>query len=164
MAKLNITHTFSCTPDAYWAMYWDTAYDDLVNESAAVTRTLVSDRTDPEGVRHQVVQSTPDRTLPPALARVVGAQQISYRATTTYYPKRGLVVWRIEPSILPSKIVAQGEIRVVPHKDGCQRRVVGEIVVKVRFVGGLIESAIVDDVTASYTRAAAVATRWLAKD
>lgn len=160
MAKLRLLHTFKSSPESFWEMFWDPAFDDLVNASASVVSVVVSDQTDADGMRQQVVTSKPNRTLPPAVARVIGAQEISYRTTLTYYPKKGFVAWQVQPSVFADKVTAQGEIAVRAHSLGCERVVNGDISVKVRFVGGVIEKAILEDVTRSYNRAAEVATRW----
>ena len=91
MAKFRLTHTFHSSTDAFWEMFWDPDFDALVNASASVVSDVMSDKTDADGIRTQVVTSKPDRTLPPAVARVIGAQEILYRTTLIYYPERNCV-------------------------------------------------------------------------
>lgn len=161
MQKLQVRHTFACSPAEYWALVWDDAFDRSVNEAAEVTKDVLEDRV--EGSERVVVSKTvPKRTLPAAVAAVVGTDRITYLQTTRYDAKAGRMTWEVVPSVFSDKISAKGYMEVVAHPTGCERVVDGTIEVRVMMVGGRIERAIVEDVERSYHKAAEAARKWLA--
>jgi hypothetical protein len=159
--KISVRHTFPCTPDQFWDMFWDDGYDKMVLEAADVQRETLSEQQDGD-VLVQVVRTTPNRELPAAVGSVLGASKLIYTQTTRFDRGKSQLTWDVQPNVMADKVTAQGVFTVRPTATGCERVVEGQIEVRVRFIGGRIESAIVDDVTRSYGKAAEVAQKWLA--
>lgn len=159
--KLNARHTFACTPERFWAIYWDPAFEDRLRQGSTVQREVLEQRDDGDVV-YRRVRITPQRELPAAAAAIVGTKKLVYEQETRFEKSRGVVHWQVVPSFLPDKLDAKGQLRVEPAPGGCAIVIDGNIDVKVRFVGGQIEKAVVAEVEKSYDRLAAETRRWIA--
>ena len=155
--KLTVRHTFPCTVDEFWEMFWEPAFDERMQAGTAVRRELISDRE--EGpTRIQRFKFIPEKTLPGPIAKIAGTDRITYEQENRFDSGARVLRWKVIPAILSDKVTAQGEFTVRAVGDGCERLVDGVIEVRVPFVGGKIEQAIVSDVEQAY-EAAAKATR-----
>ena len=161
MQKLTVRHAFACTPATFWEMFWDDDYDRMVLEAADVRREILESTEHSQGVVVQKIRTTPNRELPKAVAAVVGAAKLIYTQDSRFDPNASTLTWSVTPNVLADKVTAKGQLTVRATPSGCERLVDGEIAVNVRFVGGRIEKAIVDDVSRSYAKAAEVAQAWL---
>lgn len=158
--KLFVRHTFDCTPERFWKMYWDPAFDATLQKEAAIRRDLLEERREGE-VLVRRLRITPDRDLPGPVAALLGAKKLVYEQENRWDEARGVLHWRVIPTILPGKLDAKGQFRVGPAAGGCEQVVEGDIAVNVRFVGGQIEKAVVGEVEKSYDRTAAACREWL---
>lgn len=158
--RLNVRNTFACSPERFWEMYWSDSFDAMLSEGSDVERELLEER-DEGGVNIRRVRFTPAKELPTAAASVLGAKKLVYEQEMRYHADKGVMEWRVVPTILPGKLDASGQFRVVPAGDGCEQIVEGDISVNVRFVGGTIEKAVVAEVEKSYEKTAAVCREWL---
>lgn len=158
--KLLVRNTFPCTPERFWEMYWSDSFDAMLSEGSDVDRELISER-DEGGVNIRRVRFTPQKELPTAAATVLGASKLIYEQEMRYHADKGLMEWRVVPTILPGKLDAHGQFTVVPVAAGCEQIVEGTISVNVRFVGSTIEKAVVAEVEKSYVKTAATIEEWL---
>lgn len=165
--KLQVRHTFACTPDEFWTMFWDPSYDARLHKlaqgkGAEVTREVLSEREE-GGKRYIRYRFTPKKTLPPAIAAVAGTDRLVYEQDNVFDRASSVLTWRVIPALLPDKITAQGTFRVVPSGAGCERLVDGQIEVRITFIGGRVEQAIVNDVTGAYEVATTVMNEMIAE-
>ena len=159
--KLQARHAFPCTPERYWEMYWSDSYDKLLMHGATYDREVLEDREEPGGVRVRRVRITPHQDLPSAASALLGASKLVYEQENRFDPATGEVQWRVIPTILPGKLDARGSFKIVPTPSGCEQVIDGDIQVKVRFVGGQIEKAVIAEVEKSYGKTAEIGRRWL---
>jgi hypothetical protein len=162
VVKLSVRHTFPVPPDVYWQAFWDPALDDRMQAGTSVRRELLVDRTEGD-VRIQRYRFTPEKTLPGPIRAIAGTDRIIYEQENRFDAKTGVLTWKVFPAILADKITAEGTFVVRAIPTGCERVVDGKIEVRVPFVGGKIESTIVNDVQAGYESAAKVTAAWLAE-
>ncbi|MEZ4240734.1 MAG: DUF2505 domain-containing protein [Myxococcota bacterium] len=160
--KLNVRHRFDCTPEVFWEMYWDEAFDAALREESAVTREVLEEREE-DGVLIRRVRFTPDRELPGPAAALLGTSKLVYEQENRWDKASNTMHWKVIPTILPGKLDAQGTFRVVEVPGGCEQIVEGDISVNVRFIGGQIEKAVVSEVEKSYDKTAATSREWLKK-
>jgi hypothetical protein len=160
--KLYVRHEFDCSPERFWELYWDEAFDEALQRGAAVQREVLEERNDGD-VLVRRVRFTPDRELPGAVATLLGAKKLVYESENRWDKKTSTMHWKILPTILPGKIDAKGVFRVNPTSRGCEQVVDGNIDVNVMFIGGQIEKAVVGEVEKSYDKTAALTREWLAK-
>ncbi len=159
--RINARHTFACTPERLWQIYWDPAFEDRLRQGSTVQREILEHREEGDTI-YRRVRNTPNKELPAAAAAIVGAKKLVYEQETRWDKSRGTVRWQVVPSFLPGKLDAKGELRVEPAPGGCAILIDGNIDVHVRFVGGQIEKAVVAEVEKSYDRLATEIRRWIA--
>ncbi len=154
--KLMVRHTFPCTPDEFWDLFWDPAFDErMMQNQAASTRELREDRE--EGtLRIQRYRFTQNKTYPAAMVAAIGTDKISYEVDNRFDRELKTLAWRVKPSVMPDRVTAEGTFVVRPIPEGCERVVEGKIEVRIMLIGGRIEQAIVTDVAAGYDQAAQV--------
>jgi len=159
--KLNIRHEYDCTPARFWEMYWDEEFASMLQEGSTVQRDVVDERTE-GSVQVQRIRFTPDRELPSAVASIIGSKKLVYEQENRYDPDAGLLRWEVVPTFLPDKLKAAGTVRVEDLGDGrCVQLIDGEITVKVAFIGGQIEKAVVAEVEKSWAKTAETGREWL---
>ena len=160
--KIEVRHRFDCTPERYWEMYWHPEFDQMLNKRSTVTREVV-DENDDGTVLYRRLRFTPDRELPRAASRILGSTKLVYEQDNYLDRARGVMTWEVLPSVLPGKVNAKGSFAVSAVPGGCELAVVGEVQVKLRFIGGMVEQTIVDSVKQSYEMMAEISREWLVK-
>ena len=158
--KLNVRHSFDCSPETFWEMYWDEAFDEALRAESGVQREVLEEREE-DGVLIRRVRFTPDRELPGPVAALIGAKKLVYEQENRWERATNTMHWRVIPTILPGKLDAAGTFRVNETPEGCEQVVDGNINVNVRFIGGQIEKAVVGEVERSYEKTAATCREWL---
>lgn len=160
--KLHVRHAFECTPDEFWDMYWDEAFDQALTSQSNVLREVISERTEGDVVVRRL-RFTPERDLPRPVAKLLGSNKLVYEQENRWDQAKSTMTWEVIPTLLPGKLSAKGTFEVRTTPTGCEQIVDGDIEVNVRFIGGQIEKAIVDEVRKSYERTASESRRWLAR-
>lgn len=161
--KLDLTHHFTCTPEELWALTESDAFEAHLAEASASKRETIAD-TREGGVRTVRRRITANRTLPGPFKKVLGTDQIRYDQVTVRADGANRLEWRIEPEVLKGRFQGAGETIVEATANGCSRRIVGELTIKVPLVGGQMEKKLVDDVERSYTKAAEIIRKLLAEN
>jgi hypothetical protein len=157
--KLLVRHTFPCTVEAFWTMFWDPAYDQALQAGTSVVRELI-DEHDEGPIKVQQYRFTPAKQLPGPIARLAGSEKFTYEQTNRFDPATGVMQWKVVPSLMPDKITAEGTFQLREVPEGCERTVEGKIEVRVPLVGGRIEAAIISDVETGYEGAAEITRQW----
>ncbi len=153
--KLSVRHEFPCTVAEFWTAFWDAELDRRIQRGAGLVRSLTTERT--EGTtRFLKYRYTPDKTLPAAVAKVLGTDKLVYDQELTFDGATQHLRWKVIPLIMPEKIASEGTFSVVASPGGCTRTVDGVIEVRIPLIGGRIEAAILQEVEASYASAAAI--------
>jgi hypothetical protein len=158
--KLLVRHTFDCTPARFWEMYWSDSFDQLLMRDATVDREVLEERQE-NGQTVRRVRFTPHADLPAAAASIVGAKKLVYEQENRFDPAKGVLTWRVVPTILPGKLDAKGKFSVSAKGSGCEQVVDGDITVNVFLVGAKIEAAVIAEVEKSYVKTAETARAWL---
>lgn len=159
--KLTARHTFPCTADVFWQMFWDEEYDRMVSQSAGVTRETLWEREEGSDKVWRM-RFTPDQELPTMVAKAVGTNKLVYEQVSRL-TKENVLHWEVFPAVVPDKVTAKGTMRVVEHGTGIDRVVDGIIEVRIRLIGSRIEKAIHKSVTESYDKTAEAALEWIDK-
>jgi len=160
--NLNVRHTFPCTADVFWQMFWDDEYDAMVSKSAGVTRETLWEREEGDQ-RVWRMRFTPDQELPAMVAKAVGTSKLVYEQQSRLTADK-VLHWEVFPAVVPDKVTAKGTMRIQEHARGVDRIVNGEISVRIPLIGGRVEKAIHKSVVESYERAAEASVRWLEKN
>jgi hypothetical protein len=159
--KLTVRHTFDCTPETFWQMYWDDGFDAMLRKDSTVEREVVEERIE-GGIEVKRLRFTPAQELPTPVAKLIGSSKLVYDQENRWDPSARIMKWQVIPTILPGKLEARGSFTVEARPgDRCEMLVDGDITVNVRFIGGRIESAVVDEVQKSYDHMAETIRDWL---
>ena len=87
--------------------------------------------------------------------------KLIYEQENHWHRSDSIMSWKVLPTVLPGRVTAEGTFEVTPMGDGCVQVIRGDITVKVRFVGGQVEKAVVDQVEKAYVKIAEAARAWL---
>lgn len=157
--KLAVRHTFPCTLDVFWQMFWDEDYDRMMSKAAGVTRETLWDRQEGDE-RIWRMRFIPDQELPRMVASAVGTNKLVYEQESRLDTDK-VLHWDVVPAVVPDKVTARGTMKALAAGGGVERVVDGEIAVRIPLVGGRIEKAIHKSVLESYERAYEVSLEWL---
>lgn len=158
--KLSVVHTFPCTVDEFWRLFWDPEYDARLQGGTQVARQLLDDR-DEADVRVQRWRFIPEQRLPGPIAKIAGADRLTYDQESRWDKRTRVLTWRVVPALLTDKVSAAGQFLVREAVGGVERVVEGTIDVRIPFVGGQVEQAIVRAVEQGYEAAAATTVTML---
>ncbi len=159
--KLMIRHAYPCTPEQYWEMYWDDAFDAELQANSTVAREVL-EHDEQDGVLTRKLRFTPDTELPRPVAKLLGSSKLVYDQLNVWDRAAGVMTWEVLPTFLsPETFQAKGSFRVVETPTGCELQVDGDIDVKIRFIGGQIEKQIVAQIEEAYTRMHHTSLAWL---
>lgn len=151
--RILLEHTFPCTPDQYMEMIQSPDFDAMLERETGVVREVLESREE-NGVLTTRTKCIPDRELPAMIAKAIGSTKLVYDQHTRMDVPNRRIDWRIEPHKIGSKVDVAGKMSIVEHPEGCKRIVDGNVDVKVRFIGGQIEKAVVADVERNYHKSA----------
>lgn len=151
--KFELRHAFDCTPERLWEITDSDAFEARLAEATNATRELV-ERSETGGETYVRRRIAVKRDLPAAMVKVLGTDGIAYDQETRRKAGSNVLRWSIKPMVLQGRFSGEGETEVRPTPGGCERIIRGELVIRVPLVGGQMEKKLVDDVQASYTRAA----------
>ncbi len=163
--KAHIENIIDVSADEFYdKVFFDEAFSDaLYKELKFRERELVvqEDRGD---TIYREVRQVPDRDLPGAVKKLLGAARLEYveKSTTNKAQNRSEI--EVVSSIKPDKIKVRGAFWVEPHGEGkCKRVFDVEVKVSIFGVGGLVEKLVLEDVRKSYDVAADFTNQWLAE-
>jgi hypothetical protein len=158
--KIHITHTYPCDIESFWAS-WNA--QEVTDETNAITKfqqeTLRDEVVDSIRILEQRYVSA---TELPAIARgMMGGQFITYTVVSHIDRSNNTVEWKATPPAMQEQIHASGTMRVLPHEDGCERVVEGQVKVGIPMMGKRVEQQIVDVLGKSYKLIHALQVKWI---
>lgn len=154
-------HRFPVSADALWALLRDDAYQDEANQEANVRKDVLEERED-LGVRFKRIRVFPQRALPPAMARALGTDSLSYVQEQRWRDDKKLMNWVVIPDVMASRVHCKGDYRISDRGRGeCERLITGEIRISVPVVGSRMEKKTVEDLRGSYDATAVLMRRWI---
>jgi hypothetical protein len=160
--RFELKHTFDCDAETLWSITEDPDFEQrLGGASATAHETIEISVTDSE--RYARKRVTVQRELPAAMQKVIGGQNISYDQETWRALPGNKLRWSISPNVLRGRFLGEGTTRVRDSGGRCERIISGELTVNIPIVGKKMEKRLVEDVSASYERAAGIVREMLAE-
>lgn len=124
-------------------------------------RRLLAHEDRGDTVYREVLQ-IPERDLPGAVKKAMGADQLAYTEKSTFHRKTGKVDVDIVSSVRPDKVKVHGTFWIEPDgPDHCRRFFELAVKVDIFAIGGMVEKLIMDDVVRGYDKSAEFTNRWL---
>jgi hypothetical protein len=151
--KFELKHAFPCSPEQLWAITDSEEFEQRLAQASASGRELIEQRTD-SGTLYTRRKISVQRELPSAMTKVLGSDGISYDQETWRPVGGNLLRWKITPFVLQGRFSGEGETEVRATATGCERIIRGDLTIRVPILGSKMEQRLVDDVSASYTKAA----------
>ncbi|HEV8322164.1 MAG TPA: DUF2505 domain-containing protein [Myxococcota bacterium] len=138
MADVRCDHTFDCTPEVFWEIFFDdTIMDGIMAKVGVKERKLLQDETRGD-VRHRRMREKPERDVPAPIKKVTGGD-LTYTEIQRFYAKDSKLDFDIEPAVMKEKTKIAGTMRVVAEGAGRCRRIMNATVkVDIMLVGGMI--------------------------
>ncbi|MSP93244.1 MAG: DUF2505 domain-containing protein [Myxococcales bacterium] len=153
-------HTFALPLADYEKLHYDEDFNAALCKATGLQRTLV-ERTLDGGRLRRAVKVSPERQVPAPVAKLLGGARIEYTEHVDYTFGSGRGTWRTVSSLLTDKVKSAGTIQFTERGGQTERVVEGDVDVKIMLVGGTVERFVVDDVLASYERAAEFTRNWI---
>ena len=153
--RFELRHTFPCSPEALWALIDDARYEDQLALATRATRQVLELRHE-GGQRVIRRRITAQRTLPAPMAKLVGAEQITYEQHTARQDGSDTMRWSISPMVMADRVSAQGTTVIRPHAQGCERVISGQVSIAVPVMGAKMEARLVEDIRAGYEEGARI--------
>lgn len=160
--KLDIRHTYPCSAETFWKMYWDDRFDELLQANATVDREIL-EQTDSGDQLLRRMRFTPHAELPSAIATMAGAKKFIWNQENRWFKSDARVTWKVIPELMTDRIKAEGWFTVKDVAGGCEMHVQGEIAVKVRFIGSKIEGQVMSQVSTGYDRMLEAGKTWISQ-
>ncbi|MFT6398844.1 MAG: hypothetical protein ACJAYU_003606 [Bradymonadia bacterium] len=158
--RFELKHTFKCDAATLWAITEDPEFERRLGELSQSTREIIESREE-GGERYALKRITLQRELPGPMKRVIGGEQITYDQETWRPVDGNKLRWKISPKVLAGRFVGEGSTRVREIGGQCERIIAGNLQVNVPLVGKKMEKRLVEDVSASYERAAGLLQQML---
>lgn len=159
--EFTVRHSFECSADALWDIVMDPAYQAEVDRRAKLTREVMQDRKR-GSERLLKIRFTPERTLPPAIARAAGTDSLAYVQEQRWRARDKSMKWVVIPDVMPDRIQSKGDFKIIAKGPAsCERVVTGSVKVTVPVFGKRVEQHVADDVTRGYEATAELTREWI---
>lgn len=164
--KYTIADEFATTPERYWQIFFDDAYNEALFRHLKIGRQVLEMRREGEGddlVIHRRQILTPEREVP-AIFRKLVKGAISYTETNVFRARDNRMEVVTIPGFGGDRLTTRGVYRLEVLGPGRVRRIwEGECTCTVPLIGGKIEATIVDEVKASYAETTTFTRAWIAE-
>lgn len=159
--KMHIRHRFDCSAQRLWDLVLDQAYQDAVDSNSGLSRELLSERKSAKELIRKI-RFTPDKTLPPAMARAVGKDKMSYVQDQRWKLDEHKMFWTVVPDVMGERVRSKGEFQLrALGPEQVERIVTGEITASIPLMGSRVEKLVVADIEKGYERTAELTRTWL---
>lgn len=149
--KFEIRDAFPAPPDVLFASLIDADVEQRLAAMAQAERAVL----DEQIVDGKTVRRVRFSSANPAfsqLARLIGSNTVTYEQHLEIDHAAMSVSWKMIPPAAADKLSAEGRFWVVPHAEGSERLVQGEVQVKIPMVGGALEGRVVDAIKKIYAK------------
>jgi hypothetical protein len=163
MADARIVHDIQGSEDTFWKLFFDKEYNEALFLKALGFDSwkVVSQEEGADGVERVVDVVPKIGDLPGPLKNLV-ENGVGYRERGTYVRTEHSMKMAVVPTIMADKLTISGVLRTERTGDKSCRRIYDAVVnAKVFGIGGMIEGRIMQDIKASYEKAAEFTNAWI---
>ncbi|NOZ84833.1 MAG: DUF2505 family protein [Deltaproteobacteria bacterium] len=157
--NLESEYIFRDIPVQRWfSILLDPAFDDFIEKRLDLQERKVLESKDNGRVITRRIRMVP--VIPRAFGKFVQRGIFQVEEKSEIVIEKGLIEWRVEPSLGGDRFDGHGSVRVFSHGQGCKRILKGEIRLDVPLLGSRLEGKIVDLILDSYNRASRLMEEW----
>lgn len=161
MQPFSIVHEYEGTPQAFWTLFFDDAYNRAFYAAVDIDFEVVSDRSEPKK-RERVVRYRSRKPVP-GMMKPFLPEGLGYTEHATFDSETQTFEHRIEPSAFGSRTDIRGAVLVEDLGRGRIRRTyAGRVEIRAPLIARKLEQDTVANMVASQDTAAAVTRAWLA--
>lgn len=157
MAEIRIEHVYECDQEVFWReIFFSEEYNRrLFRDALEFPSFNVVSQTETDAELRRTVEVTPKLgDMPGALKKLIG-DNLGYRDDGVFDKKTKKFRTRITPNKLADKTTIEGTMWTEPLGERrCKRVFECRVESRVFGVGGLLEKRVIDDLQASYSKAA----------
>ncbi len=163
--RYTISDDFDTSPEHYWQVFFDDAYNEALFKRLKVGREQLELSREGEGqdlVIRRKLRLSPQREVPSLVAKFVKGA-ITYTEQNVFTARNNTLDVVTIPGFMADQLTTRGVYRVQPLGPNKVRRTwEGEVNCKVPLLGGKVEKHIVEEVTQSYRDTTEFTRKWLA--
>lgn len=163
MADARIVHDIQGSEDTFWKLFFDKEYNEALFLGALGFDSwkLVSQDEKADRIE-RVVDVVPKLgDLPGPLKKLV-ENGVGYRERGSFVRAEHRMKMAVEPTVMADKLTISGLLYTERTSDKSCRRIYDAVVnAKVFGLGGMIEGRIMQDIKASYDKAAEFTNKWI---
>ncbi len=162
MQPFSIVHEYESSPQAFWTLFFDDAYNRAFYASVDIDFEVVRDEL--EGGRRERVVRYRSRKPVPGLMRPFMPEGLGYTEHGVFDVQACELAHRIEPSAFASRTDIRGTLRVADIGQGRIRRsYAGTVSIRAPLIARKLELDTVANMVSSQDTAATVTRHWLAQ-
>ncbi len=136
-----------------WSLFESEDFDARLEDAANIVGEVLDVSQDGD-IKVRRLKYRSKTELPTLVAKALGAKSLTYEQTNRFNPATGRMDWVVALPVLTDRVSVSGSTTITDKPSGgCRRVVDGEITVRMRFVGGSIEKAVVAEFEKSMSRA-----------
>lgn len=158
--RFTMTHHFACSPQRMWEIYEDDEFERRLQEATQVRREVVVEE-DNDGVLKKRLRCVAQKELPTPMKVALGIERFEYVQEQRLDRETNTLEWDVETPFMTDRVDASGVTRVEVTDGGCERRVDGEIRVRLPLVGKKMERKLAERLQTSYEEAVDIAREML---
>lgn len=149
--KLYIESALDFDPETAWDIFESDEFSARLESATDLVCTVLNEGTDGD-VQTKTLRYASKRELPGMVAKALGSKHLAYEQHNRFDPAKSELVWKV---IIPGtdRVDVSGVTTIAASGSGSKRVVDGDITVRVRFIGGQIEKAVVAEFERSMRRA-----------
>lgn len=150
MAEFSLTHRFDCSPEEYWEVVESPDFLKRLGSELDATVEVI----DGGGEEVQLWRVTYARELPGVMKKVLGVDQFQFDLRRELQGTKA--PWKLTTSFLKDRVDAAGLIVVDGQAGGCERRVEGEVTIRLALMGKKMERKLSERIEQFYEASATV--------
>lgn len=149
--KLYIESALDFDPETAWEIFESDEFSARLESATDLVCTVLDEGAEGD-IQTKKLRYASKRELPAIAAKALGSKRLAYEQHNRFNPAKSELTWKV---IIPGtdRVDVSGITTIHASSTGSKRVVDGDITVRVRFIGGQIEKAVVAEFERSMRRA-----------
>lgn len=150
--KLYVESLLPVDPATAWSLFESSEFEQRLEAKTNLKCEVLESRDEGNGTFRRL-RYTSGTELPTMVAKALGSKNLTYEQHNRFDRSTGTMQWTVQLPVAADRVSVSGTTSITAHDGGSKRVVDGEIVVRMRLIGGQIEKAVVGEFEKSMARA-----------